>query len=504
MASFNHGVRTNQLPTSLLPSVRCESAVVMAFGTAPIHRLKGDALLKSKPGNIVLCNTYAEAVSQLGVDAVNDDFQKWGLSEVAFSQFFLHNVSPVIFANLFDPDVHKTTISIIPNNSSSGEQLGFDGDIGQLEHGDIIGSVTITGYVEDTDFSVDYITGEVFVAADGSLADALINNPSLKVQAGYTYADPAKVTVSECEGGYDNETGKSTGIELVESAFPKFRKVPNILIAPNFSRDATIAMLLAAKTQNINGVFNAIAIADIPDYNDATIYPIPKEPVTAYMNVPAYKNANNLVSENLYLCYPRLKVGERVMNMSTQAASLMGKVDSMNGGIPYVSPSNKNLQCQGTVIGNEEVLFSLAQGNDLNGNGVVTAINFYGGWVLWGNRTACYPANLDVKDSFISSRRMLSWYGNRLILQWFSKVDNPMNNRLIQSILNSEAYFISSLKSFGSLLGGEIVFAPEDNLITDLMDGKIAFHIYLGLVMPAEYIRFDMEFDPEYISALFS
>jgi phage tail sheath protein FI len=192
------------------------------------------------------------------------------------------------------------------------------------------------------------------------------------------------------------------------------------------------------------------------------------------------------------------------MNMSTQAAGIVAGVDRSNNDIPFVSPSNKNLQCQAAVVDGQELWLSLTQANYLNQNGIATALNFVGGWKLWGNRTAAYPANTDSKDVFISNRRMLAWYGNQLVLTWFQKVDFPINRRLIQTILNSEAININSLAAMGALTGGRIEFNANENPITDLMDGKIVFHCFLGLVAPAESIEFMLEYDPEYLQTLFS
>jgi len=55
-----------------------------------------------------------------------------------------------------------------------------------------------------------------------------------------------------------------------------------------------VAMLMAMKCRDINGVFNAVAYADLPI--DGTTG------IKKYTEAPAYKNNNNLVSEDLYLC----------------------------------------------------------------------------------------------------------------------------------------------------------------------------------------------------------
>ena len=57
-----------------------------------------------------------------------------------------------------------------------------------------------------------------------------------------------------------------------------------------------------------------------------------------------------------------------------------------------------------------EVDLGLETANYLNGQGIVTALNWTGGWRAWGNRTGAYPDNTDVKDKFISVRRIFMHY----------------------------------------------------------------------------------------------
>ena len=88
-------------------------------------------------------------------------------------------------------------------------------------------------------------------------------------------------------------------------------------------------------------------------------------------------------------CWPMLKLGNYKFHMSTQLAGLIATVDAGNGGCPYESLSNKNLQCDGMILEDgTEVNLTLAQANILNSNGINTALNFMGGWCAWGNYTA--------------------------------------------------------------------------------------------------------------------
>jgi len=489
--SVQYGVGVDQIPTSLIPPVKIDGSLPMAFGCAPIHRLDPEQMAKAMPGNLILCYTDAEAGENLGIMASRDDFTKWGLSEVTFSSFALYGKAPVIFANVFDPNVH--------NLSVTGETLTFTGETALLANPDVIGNVTITdtdsnSYAVNVDYTINKITGVITVISGSSLATA-ITGGGTAIKAAYTYAAPELVTPNDVIGGYDVVTGITSGLELVEAAFPKFRMVPGILLAPNFSQDPTVAMVMAAKCVGINAVFNAVAYADLPT-----------DTLTKYTDVPAYKENNGLTSENLYLCWPKVRVGERLMNLATHAAGVTAAEDRKRNDIPYSSPSNKAVQCQAVVVADgSEVSLSIPQANLLRGNGIATCYNFVGGNTLWGANTAAYPGNTDPKDSYLSSRRMLAWYSNQLVLTWWNKVDDPNNNRLIQTIANSEQMNLNSLAAAGALAPGSSIEARSDeNSVLSLMAGMLTFHVMLGLILPAEKIQFNLEFDPYLLQNIFA
>ncbi len=484
---FYHGVRTNQLPTALVPPRIIMSALPIVFGCAPIHRLPAEARAAVMPGKIAMIYDAAEAGARLGIDVQRDDFEHWTLSEIAYSYFMLFSVAPAVFANLFDPAKHKKSIAT--------EAVDLTGGKGRLSRADLVEPPILTPigggdpYVPGVDYIANTVTGEITVLDDGAMATVY------QASAAYSYAAPELVTAAECIGGYDVISGRTTGISLVDDVFPRFREVPSIGLAPKFGEDPAVAAILAEKMGSINGVFRGVAITDIPSDGANS--------VTLYSDVPEYKVKNNLVSPDLYLCWPKIKFGDRVMRISTQAAGVMANTDADHNNIPYASPSNKNLQMTSCIAGGEEIWLDLNRANYLNGNGIATAFNFTGGWKLWGNRTACFPDVTDPKDAFLPSRRMMAWYGNRLTLTWWQKLDWPITRRLIQTIVNSEQINLNSLTASEALLGGRIAFLQAENSQLDLIDGKIKFHVYLGIVAPAEKIEFDLEYDPNYTEVLF-
>ncbi|MDF9845565.1 phage tail sheath protein FI, partial [Paenibacillus sp. PastF-1] len=204
--------------------------------------------------------------------------------------------------------------------------------------------------------------------------------------------------------------------------------------------------------------------------------------------------------------YPMLTMGDKVYHYSTQLAGLIAATDAANDGIPYVSPSNKALQADGTALadGTDQFL-GPDQATYLNSLGIMTAVNLgTSGWRSWGNNTGAFPGSSDPKDSFIPIRRMFSWVGNSIILTYMQKVDSPMNTRLITTITDSMNIWLNGLTSAGALLGGRVEFNASENPVTDLMAGKIKFHLFITPPGPAQEIGFLLEYDTSYLAALFA
>ena len=484
--AFRHGVYKQEVPTSLVSPAQIEAGLPVIVGTAPIHLASDDEALRNvnKPK---LVYNYAEAVSLFGY---SDDWDKYTLSEFIYSQFALFGMSPCVLINVLDPSKHKATVSPKDYNIVDGEvNLGQD----VILANSITIDSTVT-YEAGKDYSLGYDDegNAIFsVIKGGKLASAST------VRVGFTQIKPDMVTANDIIGGVDATTGKYTGLELVNQVFPKFRLVPGLLGCPKWSKVPSVAAIMKAKVENINGVFTGTSVVDIP-CNSA-------EGAVVYSEAPEWKTRNNYTSERQIVCWPKVKLDDKVFHLSTQLIGLMNRTDADNGDVPYVSPSNKSLQMNACVNdAGEEIDLGYDEANYLNSQGIVTAMNFANGWVAWGNRTGCYPYNTDVRDNFISMRRMFDWVGNKFILTFWSKVDDPANLRLIRTVLNSFNYFLNGLTSQGAIIGGRIEFLTPENPVTDMMDGILRFHIYIAPPPPAEQIWAILEFWPDYLNTLFS
>jgi phage tail sheath protein FI len=480
--AFFHGVRYSEQPTGVQSPVQATAGLTVVVGTAPINQ--GDLTAVNKP---ILAYSIGDAEKVLGTSS---DFEKFTLCEVIDTHFKLYGVAPVVFINVLDPGKHKKSVST-PESITTKSRVGIIDREGILLASLKVTASGVTGdLVANQDYTASFDDeGKVAVA---TLASGQVTTDDATLSVIYDYLDPEEVTVNDVIGGYDAETGKSTGLELINAVFPQFRLVPGTLIAPKYSKDSTVAAVMRAKVKNINGVFNAISIAEIDDAS-----------AKVYTAAPAYKDEHGLVSPEQIVTYADLKLGSKTYNFSSHAAALIAQVDGANDDLPYVSPSNKSLQADCLVIDGEDAQLDLAQVNYLNSNGIVTALNFIGGLKLWGNRTSAYPSTTDVKDVFIPVKRMFLWIGNSIILSFWHNVDDPTNRRLIDSFIDSINVWLNGLAG-DALLGGKVLFKPEDNPTTSLLDGKIVFTVQLGVPTPAEDIEFKLEYDTSYLATLFA
>jgi len=402
--AFQHGVYIQELDTKILGVRTCDSALPFVVGVAPVQTLTGQKPINEPK----LIFSYKDYIQTFGEVPQGQSEANYSLSQFARIYFTLYAMSPAIFVNVFDPNVHKT------------EQ-----------------------------------------------------NP-----------DPTKVTSTDIIGGYNSQTGKRTGLETIEEVFSSFGKVVGIVLAPGYSHNESVANAMIAKAEKVNNHFKAMAYIDVP------------AGVTLPTDAKTFKD--NYSSPHAVLFWPHGKYAGIRNWLSAHAAGLTAKVDEKNTGVPYESPSNKELR-----IDAPEKLLTIQEANYLNEQGLCTVFRFTSGWKLWGNRTAAFPEVTDIKDAFIPCRRMANWIENNLVLLTWQKVDDPMNKRLIESVVTTVNIWLNGLVGRSFLIGAKVYFRKEDNPLTDLANGIIRFYITYLAPPPAETIEYILEVDVSYFNNLF-
>lgn len=485
---YRHGVYISEVPTPIVPTRRVDSSLPVFVGTAPLwktasHRTDGDNVP-------ILALNFAEAEAWLGYDT---DWAKYTLCEAMDAFFQAYGMSPAVFINAFDPygnANHRNAQVTYTQALVGGALVMTNTDILEevlIDNVVVKNQAASTTYVKDTDYTIAYDSDYHVVIT--RIAGGGITTDTTTLTLLYETAKPSGVTAANVV----------TALNAVDQVYPMFTMVPGQIVAPLWSIDTSVASAMLARALDINDSFRCIALVDID--TDAT------NGADVYTEVNSEKSANSWSDPHLVCCWPKVTTGSgsslKTYHLSTHMAAVIAQTDYANGSVPYVSPSNHALQITGAVTkAGAAVFLGRDQANVLNSQGVVTALNWEGGWQLWGNRTSDYPSSTDPKDTFIPCRRMMDWVGNVCVSTFFRMVDAPITRRTISTIQESLNDWLSGLIGQGALLAGECQLLESDNPTTSLLDGQVTFRVTLGLPGPAEVIEFKLAMDPDALSVL--
>lgn len=477
--ALNLGVHVYEKATAVSTPAVADVSIPFVVGAAPSHTASDPA----KANVPVLATSWDEAVAQLGF---SNDWKKYPLCEFMYSHFKLFGCQPAVFCNVLDTTRAgmkdsetgdgKTAITVSEHQAS----LPFDAIAATVQVS--MDSSFETLLKLDVDYSVLY--DENAEACLVELLDSSEHYGAAQLYIRYGIVKPEAVS----------KTDIVEGLGVIDACMSTVGLVPDLICAPGWSHDSVVAAVMAARSEGINGLFRAKALVDADCGEDG---------VRRYSDLMLWKNGNNVVDENQILCWPMVKLGDYRFHMSTQLAGLMAQVDSGNGGVPYESPSNKNFKMDGCCLEDgTEISLTFEQTNIIAGYGIVTALNFMSlGWTARNNYTACYPGNTDVKDQFIPVSRMFDFVANTLIRTFWSKLDKPMNLRLLDNIQDTCNIWLNGLVSQEYLLGARVELKGSENPLTSLLAGIISFHIYLTPPVPAQEICFTLEFDVDYLTS---
>ena len=475
------GVHVFEKATSVQTPKVATVGIPFVVGTAPVQ----SAAKPAKSNVPVLVTSWDEAVEKLGFSY---DWESYTLCEFMYSHLQLFGAQPVIFCNINDPASMKREEAAADYTVADHRvavSVDAIADTIKVSVTEGAGETAATRALErDTDYSILYDRDDtdtyvciVELLEDGSAYDAET------VSVAYSAADPKTATVADVVDG----------VAQVDACLTAVGLVPDLIAAPGWSHNTVVAAVMATKAAAINGLFKGKAVIDADSGEDG---------VTEYSQLSGYKNKNNFVDVDQILCWPMVQLGDYRFHLSTQLCGLMATVDAGNRGIPYESPSNKNLKMDACVLADgTPVNLTWNQVDLIAGSwGVVTAVNFLdSGWVAKGNYTACYPGNTDVKDQFIPVSRMFDFIGNTLIRTFWSKLDKPMTPALRDSILQTCNIWLGGLTGGGYLYGARAEMLAEENPLTSLLDGIITLHIYNAPPVPAQEIDFILEYDVSYM-----
>ncbi len=470
--SENLGVYARRQATKVSSPNVAEVGIPYFVGTAPTHM----AAKGSRPGAPVLCTSWDEAVEKLGY---SDDWKKYTLCETMYSYFQLYGCQPAIFCNVLDAGKGEMTEAVdAADHDVTAHKVELAAEM-------LLTGLTVKNGETALTAGVDYMTYYTETALVLELLEDGAHYGAEKLNISGKKVKPEAVTNGDI----------AEGVDAVDLCMTTVGVVPELICAPRWSGDNVVAAVMATKAESISGLFDGRAVIDIPAKAGG---------VTSYDQLSAYKSANGLTDPRMIVCWPMVKLGERAFHLSNQLCALMATVDAGNGGIPYESPSNKNLKMDGLILEDgTPVDLTWPQVDLIAGDwGVVTAVNFVDmGWVAKGNYSASFPGDTDVANKFIPVSRMMDFIGNTAVRTFWPKLDKPMNTPLILAIAATMNDWLDALWAGGYLNGARVELLTDENALSNLMEGIITFHVYNAPPVPAQKINFLLEYDVSYASA---
>ncbi len=469
--AMEHGVYINEIENNIPVAKEAVGGALVVFGTAPVHLTEDPGAAVNKP---VLCRSITEARKQLGY---NEDFEKYTLCQSMKMNFLEYGVGPVVFVNVLDPARHKKSFADQALDVEKNQAvLTLDGvlmDTVRVKVGE-------TELQPDTDYILSRDGEHIRITLIGEKASSSVAVLSVSGDQ----LDTGKVTDFDVIGGYDEDTGAESGIELVRQIYPLFGMPPGLLIAPGFSHHKAVGAVLQAKCEGINGCFRCETVLDLDT-----------ETCRKISEVCEVKKTAGYSDRHANVVWPMgMRDGLPVYGSAIVAAATMA-TDADNGDIPNVSPSNKEARIDAAVLADgTEVLNDYARANEVNAAGVTTFLNA-DGWKVWGNYSAAYPQKSAMNAKFWNIRRFFTWHGNNFIMNNLPRIDSTANPKLLESICDEENIRCNGYVAAGVCASAGIEFRAEDNTNETLLEGKLVFRQKLGVYPPAQTIVNSLEYD---------
>lgn len=433
--------------------------VAVYVGTAPINLVRGYKAFVNSP---VRLTDFGTVTKTMGYSA---NWSSFTLCE-AFKAHFDNpagNVGPIVAINVLNPDIHKKAEPTTKALAFVNGKASFESDT------IILDTLVLSELVEGEDFEVSYNFEKGLVIIN-SIGEAIAGS----VNATYSEIDASAVDVDDIIGEV-TDGGIYSGLGCLELVYPELGIVPNIVLAPSWSEKPEVYKAMLKAASKINNHWDAIVYADIPlSANGSKVDTIPL--AIKWKEDNAYNDAFSKVF------FPQnVDSDGKKYHASVLGAWRTMLVDASHDGVPMESPSNKAIPVSAHYFGEGSTNrgFDQSRANELNANGITTSVFWGGTWVLWGPHTAAYKhgANVDNRDIFDNSVRMMMYVSNSFQLEHALTIDAPMTRAMADTIRNREQEKADALAAIGALIGTPVVeFRQSENTSADLVEGNFTWY----------------------------
>jgi phage tail sheath protein FI len=462
--TYLYGVYGHLGDTVAQNAVQAGTAAVYT-GTAPVNLIRGYAEARVINGPVKVTN-FTDAQRKLGY---SPDWGAFTLCE-AFNAHFnntIGNIGPIYVINVLDPDVHAKPSPATLELTFVNGRAEFSSDV------IILDTFELEELTEGVDYTLDYNFAKGTAVVGSADAAAPLTGT---LEASFSEIDAGAVTAADVIGAAAAGGGYS-GIAAIALLYPEHNAVPDIAAAPGWSGIPAVYNALVSSCRQINGHWEAFAMADIPLAGDAGA------PVDTIAKAKAWRAANAYNSRFSKVYWPMAKdnVGN-VYHLSTLGVVEMMRADFSHNSVPMETPGNKQIAVTAQFFGEGSLNrgFDQQTANELTGGGISTAVYWGGRWVLWGDHTAgyTYGADVDATAIFDVNIRMPFYILNSFQREWGISIDEPMTKALAETILNREQSKLDALASMGALIGEpKIEFLESENTVTDLMNGDFRWDV---------------------------
>ncbi|BDV42439.1 tail protein [Geotalea uraniireducens] len=477
-ANFLHGVETINIDQGGKPIRVVKSAVIGIVGTAPIFQAAAGDRTVNKP--VLILNDVAAAQYFGSEKTTGYTIPK------ALKAAFKKGAATVVVVNVLDPAVHKSSVV------AETVALGADRTVTLAHPG--VATVVVkdqtgtTTYVDGTDYTLDAAAGTIT-----GMGATLVAGVQLTVD--YDYADPTKVVAADIIGTVDG-SGNRTGLQALLDCYSLFGFKAKIIIAPAYSTQNSIATEMVALANKVKGMA----------YIDAPIGTTVQQAIEG--RGPSGTINFQTSSPRAMLCYPAVTVYDAASDstelqpFSQFLAGIRAWRDNENG----YWWSSSNTQIDG-IVGIERPLTAeindpSSEVNALNEVGITTIFNSFGtGFRVWGNRTAAWPSETGA-NVFECVLRTGDVIGDSIEYSMLQHIDGPLNNALIDAIVESGRSFLRKLIADGAILDGNCWYDPADNPASELALGHVTFRYDYMPPTPAERITFKRTLNLDYLKNL--
>ena len=473
--SYKHGVYSEKSAYSGGFGKKAIGTIPVYIGTAPIHQLNtagaADFDYSKYINKPILINSLQDAREKIGFST---DFESFTLCEAVAAHFNngVEAVSPIIVINILNP---KNVES-----ADATEQITFTGVAGNK-----------VGYITDAKAAIENISIGTLTADDYTLS---YENGKIKVnvtQAGYS----SPTTTATFERVDTSDTAITVeafakGLEAMDICEAATGEIPNILAAPKYSKKPEYhAKMLEKAVAKISGKWSFIVVSDIPA--DSTVNTVDK--------AITWKNANYYNSKFDKVFFPMVSYNGAKYHLSTMAVVTMQSVDTDADGVPYISPSNKEIYADATILADgTEVLLTEPQANKLNEVGITSVNIIRGGRRLWGVHNANYSylneSNIDPDEQQDAGIRMGQYLLNKMQYDFIDTIDTPLNRKDIDGIISKAQQWLNGLVNDGALLYGTVAFNAASNPADSLVVGDFVFDVHHTTAPNGKSLTFKLQY----------